>query len=85
MQVLHFRVGSFPGCTAALFLLLALKLPGQVAETNLAVTVRHAPSLNGRGTIEGSLQLLSGENGIRTEQDLQHGPKTNDARLRRRE
>jgi hypothetical protein len=30
--------------------------------TNLAVTVRHAPSLNGNGLIEGSLQQLLGEN-----------------------
>jgi hypothetical protein len=30
--------------------------------TNLAVTVRHAPSLNGNGRIEGSLQQLLGEN-----------------------
>ena len=30
--------------------------------TNLAVTVRHAPSLNGNGLIQGSLQQLLGEN-----------------------
>ena len=30
--------------------------------TNFAVTVRHAPSLNGNGRIEGSLQQLLGEN-----------------------
>ncbi|HTY87092.1 MAG TPA: M36 family metallopeptidase [Candidatus Acidoferrum sp.] len=30
--------------------------------TNLAVTVRHAPSLNGSGRIEGSLQQMLGEN-----------------------
>jgi hypothetical protein len=30
--------------------------------TNLAITVRHAPSLNGNGRIEGSLQQLLGEN-----------------------
>ena len=30
--------------------------------TNLAVTVRHAPNLNGNGLIEGSLQQLLGEN-----------------------
>src|ERR1017187_2511729 len=30
--------------------------------TNLAVTVRHAPNLNGNGRIEGSLQQLLGEN-----------------------
>ena len=33
----------------------------QTAQTNLAVTVRHAPSLNG-GTIQGSLQQINGEN-----------------------
>ena len=32
----------------------------QTVQTNLAVTVRHAPSLNG-GTIQGSLQQLNGE------------------------
>src|SRR5208283_4227410 len=32
----------------------------QTAQTNLAVTVRHAPNLNG-GTIQGSLQQLNGE------------------------
>jgi len=34
----------------------------QAQPTNLAVTVRHAPSLNGNGLIEGSLQQLLGEN-----------------------
>lgn len=32
------------------------------AQTNMAVIVRHAPSLNGNGRIEGSLQQLLGEN-----------------------
>lgn len=38
-------------------------IPGNasVVQTNLAVTVRHAPTLTS-GTIEGSLQLLNGEN-----------------------
>ena len=31
------------------------------AQTNLGVTVRHAPSLNGPGRIEGSAQQLLGE------------------------
>ena len=34
----------------------------QAQPTNLAVTVRHAPGLNGNGLIEGSLQQLLGEN-----------------------
>ncbi len=33
----------------------------QSSQTNLAVTVRHAPSLNGGGLIEGSIQQLLGE------------------------
>jgi hypothetical protein len=39
-------------------LVFAATAPAQPA--NLAVTVRHAPSLNG-GTIQGSLQQLNGE------------------------
>ena len=39
-----------------------LVAPAQTVQTNLAVTVRHAPSLNGSGQIEGSLQQLPGEN-----------------------
>ena len=34
--------------------------PAQTVQTNLAVTVRHAPCLNG-GTVHGSLQQLTGE------------------------
>ncbi|MGA2786967.1 MAG: Ig-like domain-containing protein [Verrucomicrobiota bacterium] len=41
-------------------LVFAATAPAQ--STNLAVTVRHAPSLNGNGRIEGSLQQLLGEN-----------------------
>jgi hypothetical protein len=33
----------------------------QTAQTNLAVVVRHAPNLNGNGSIEGSMQQLLGE------------------------
>jgi hypothetical protein len=33
----------------------------QAQSTNLAVTVRHAPSLNGNGRIEGSLPQLNGD------------------------
>ena len=36
-------------------------LPVRAQQTNLAVTVRHAPNLNGSGLIEGSLQQLLGE------------------------
>jgi hypothetical protein len=36
-------------------------LPAFAQQTNLAVTVRHAPNLNGSGLIEGSLQQLLGE------------------------
>jgi hypothetical protein len=48
----------FSLATAA-FLLFASFAQG--AHTNLAVVVRHAPSLNGSGCIEGSVQQLSGE------------------------
>jgi VCBS repeat-containing protein len=44
---------------AVLPLVFAATAPAQ--PTNLAVTVRHAPSLNGNGRIEGSLQQLLGE------------------------
>jgi len=40
----------------------AASTAAQIAQTNLAVTVRHAPNLNGNGRIEGSLQQLLGEN-----------------------
>lgn len=39
---------------------LDLAATAQTVQTNLAVTVRHAPSLNG-GTLQGSLQQLNGE------------------------
>ena len=49
---------------AALGAVLTLAGVTQAAaeSTNLAVTVRHAPVLNGNGVIEGSLQQLLGEN-----------------------
>jgi hypothetical protein len=45
---------------AVMPLVFVATAPGQ--PTNLAVTVRHAPSLNGKGLIQGSLQQLLGEN-----------------------
>jgi hypothetical protein len=45
---------------AVMPLVFAATAPAQ--PTNLAVMVRHAPSLNGNGRIEGSLQQLLGEN-----------------------
>jgi len=45
---------------AVITLVFAATAPAQ--PTNLAVTVRHAPSLNGNGRIQGSLQQLLGEN-----------------------
>jgi hypothetical protein len=44
---------------AVMPLVFAATAPAQ--PTNLAVTVRHAPSLNGNGLIQGSLQQLLGE------------------------
>jgi hypothetical protein len=41
---------------------LVFAATAQAQPTNLAVTVRHAPSLNGNGRIEGSVQQLLGEN-----------------------
>lgn len=49
--------GRIAGCCAILFWSATLG-----AQTNLIVTVRHAPSLNGPGRIEGSAQQLLGEN-----------------------
>jgi RHS repeat-associated protein len=46
----------------AVILSSALTATMHAAQTNLAVTVRHAPSINGNGLIEGSLQQLLGEN-----------------------
>jgi len=56
------RVSNFFGAIfgAVIPLVFAATAPAQ--STNLAVTVRHAPSLNGNGRIEGSLQQLLGEN-----------------------
>jgi hypothetical protein len=46
----------------ALALSLALTAITHAAQTNLAVTVRHAPIINGDALIEGSVQQLLGEN-----------------------
>ncbi len=51
-------IGATFGITA--MLVFVATAPAQ--STNLAVTVRHAPSLNGSGLIEGSLEQLLGEN-----------------------
>ena len=52
------RAGFLHGC---FFWLAITTAQAQTAQTNLAVTVRHAPSLNGNGLIQGSLQQLLGE------------------------
>ncbi len=54
------RVTKLLSLGTALTLSWAITAPAQ--PTNLAVTVRHAPNLNGNGRIEGSLQQLLGEN-----------------------
>jgi len=48
--------------STAILLCLVPAVTAQTVRTNLAVTVRHAPNLNGNGRIEGSLQQLLGEN-----------------------
>src|ERR1017187_7373655 len=48
------------GATFGIAAMLMFEVVAQAQPTNLAVTVRHAPSLNG-GTIQGSLQQLNGE------------------------
>jgi hypothetical protein len=53
------RAGFLHGC---FFWLAIITAQAQTAQTNLAVTVRHAPALNGNGLIQGSLQQLLGEN-----------------------
>jgi hypothetical protein len=45
------RARFLPGCFIWLAIITA---QAQTAQTNLAVTVRHAPNLNG-GTLQGSL------------------------------
>ena len=51
---------NFFGAAGAI-LFLPMSMTAQTPQTNLPVTVRHAPGLNGNGQIEGSLQQLLGE------------------------
>ncbi|MGA2853924.1 MAG: Ig-like domain-containing protein, partial [Verrucomicrobiota bacterium] len=53
------KAESIIGCI--FFWLAITAAQAQTSQTNLAVTVRHAPNLNG-GTIQGSVQQLNGEN-----------------------
>jgi len=55
-------VAKFYGAIFAAIMPLVFAATAPAQPTNLAVTVRHAPSLNGNGQIEGSLQQLLGEN-----------------------
>jgi hypothetical protein len=50
----------WPALLLAILAILANPAPAQTVQTNVAVTVRHAPSLNG-GTVQGSLQQLTDE------------------------
>jgi hypothetical protein len=56
------HVSSFIGAALGTIIMPVFLACAQAQPTNLAVTVRHAPSLNGNGRIEGSLQQLLGEN-----------------------
>ena len=56
------HVSNFISAIFGTVIMLAFLACAQAQPTNLAVTVRHAPSLNGNGRIEGSLQQLLGEN-----------------------
>ncbi len=56
------RVARFIGVGLGAVIMLAGAITTPAQSTNLAVTARHAPSLNGSGRIEGSLQQLLGEN-----------------------
>jgi hypothetical protein len=53
---------TFSTVTRTVILSFALVATAHAAQTNLAVTVRHAPNLNGSTLIDGSLQQLLGEN-----------------------
>ena len=50
--------GKLFGAVAIFLCALAMSVS---AQSNLIVTVRHAPALNGSGRIEGSVQQLLGE------------------------
>jgi hypothetical protein len=56
------QVTAFLLISIGIVLCLASVATAQTTQTNPAVTVRHAPNLNGNGRIEGSLQQLLGEN-----------------------
>ena len=56
------HVSTFFNVALGVVLTLAWATGASAQPTNLAVTVRHAPVLNGSGLIEGSLQQLLGEN-----------------------
>jgi hypothetical protein len=56
------RVPTFLGVTFGVVITLGWVAAAPAQPTNLVVTVRHAPSLNGNGRIEGSVQQLLGEN-----------------------
>jgi hypothetical protein len=59
---LTFRVAKYFGATLGIAAMFMFEIVAPAQPTNLAVTVRHAPSLNGNGLIQGSLQQLLGEN-----------------------
>jgi hypothetical protein len=56
------RISKHFGAIFSIVITLGWVAAAPAQPTNLAVTVRHAPSLNGNGRIEGSLQQLLGEN-----------------------
>ena len=56
------HASNFISAVFGTVIMLAFLACAQAQPTNLAVTVCHAPSLNGNGLIEGSLQQLLGEN-----------------------
>ena len=58
----RFRMWCLQGHFFFLLGIITSILSAQAQPTNLAVTVRHAPGLNGNGLVEGSLQQLLGEN-----------------------
>ena len=56
------RVAKLFGAIFGVVMPLVFAATAPAQTTNFAVTVCHAPSLNGNGRIEGSLQQLLGEN-----------------------
>ena len=55
------HVTNIIGAALGTIIVLVCPADAQAQTTNLAVTVRHAPGLNGNGRIEGSLQQMLGE------------------------